>query len=162
MLVGHSLAYCKQISPDLSVFAWTFVSGSFSAERRPATGSAANSLDLEISPGMRQSGIYSIVQEDKDVLESTALEKLACASRGTSTSFDHTLPEPFPRRAESMWIAAWNKLDADQQPGWKIAESADHLATLALLLLETVKTCTLDAQRVFTETTDRMRIEMSV
>jgi len=31
-----------------------------------------------------------------------------------------------------------------------------------LLLLETVKPCTLDAQRVFIETTDRMRIEMSV
>lgn len=61
-----------------------------------------------------------------------------------------------------MWIAAWNKLGADEQLGGTIPEGAHHLATLALLLLETVKTCTLDAQRVFTETTDRMRIEMSV
>ena len=106
---------------------------------------------------MRQSGIYSIVQEDKDVLELRALEKLlACASRGISTCFDHTLPEPFPRRKESMRIAARNKLD--EQLGGTIAQGAQHPATLALLLLETVKTCTLDAQRVFTETTDRMRI----
>lgn len=90
---------------------------------------------------MRQSGIYSIVQEDKDVLELRALEKLlACASRGISTLFDHTLPEPSPRRKESMWIASRNKLGADEQPGGTIAEVAHHLAISALLLLETVKT----------------------
>lgn len=104
-----------------------------------------------------------MMQEDKDVLELTVLEnQLACASRGISTLFDHTLPEPFPRRKESMWIASRNKLGADEQPGGTIAEAAHHLAIPALLLLETAKPCTLDAQRVFTETTDRMRIEMSV
>ena len=61
-----------------------------------------------------------------------------------------------------MWIAARNQLGGDEQLGGTIAEVAHHLAIAALLLLKTVKPCTLDAQRVFTETTDRMRIEMSV
>ena len=112
---------------------------------------------------MRQAGTYSIVQEDKDLLETVLEEQLACASRGISTSFDHTLPEPSPQRKESMWIAARNKLGSDRRLGGTIAAGvAHHLAIAALLLLKTVKPCTLDAQRVFTETTDRMRIEMSV
>lgn len=57
-----------------------------------------------------------------------------------------------------MGRAARNESGADEQPGGTIAQGAHYLATLALLLLKTVKTCTLDAQRVFTETMDRMRI----
>ncbi len=96
------------------------------------------------------------------MLDLTVLEKqLACASRGISTSLHHT-PEPSPRLKESLWIAARNELGADEQPGGTLAQVAHHLAIPALLLLETVKPCTLDAQRVFIETTDRMRIEMSV
>lgn len=87
---------------------------------------------------MRQAGIYSIVQEDKDLLEPTVLEEqLACASRGISAWFDHTLPEPSPRRKEGMWIAVRNKLGGDEQLGGTIAEVAHLLAMAALLLLKT-------------------------